>query len=288
MNLPNANSENASLGAAQYLRMSTEHQQYSIDNQAEMIKVYAIEHRMEIVKTYADSGRSGLTLASRPGLKQLIDDVESGSPGYSVVLVYDVSRWGRFQDADESAYYEYRCRRANIAVHYCAESFVNDGTLTTVLLKAIKRAMAAEYSRELSVKVFEGKARLIELGFRQGGLAGYGLRRFLVDQDGNPKGVLQSGEEKSIATDRVILVPGPANEIETVRNVFRLYAIDHLSPADIAKNLNDTGIPWQAGRFWTRYVVGEMVTNPKYIGTNLSNRHSGKLRTPQRRNPREM
>jgi hypothetical protein len=54
---------------------------------------------------------------------------------FSIVLVYDVSRWGRFQDADESAYYEYRCRRAQIAVHYCAEPFQNDGSLTTVLMK---------------------------------------------------------------------------------------------------------------------------------------------------------
>jgi DNA invertase Pin-like site-specific DNA recombinase len=61
------------------------------------------------------------------------------------VLVYDVSRWGRFQDSDESAYYEYRCRRAKIAVHYCAEPFPNDGSVTAALLKALKRAMAAEY-----------------------------------------------------------------------------------------------------------------------------------------------
>ena len=146
------------------------------------------------------------SLEDRPGLRQLLEDVETGSPGYSVVLVHDVSRWGRFQDADESAYYEYQCRRANIAVHYCAESFPNDGSLSTALLKTLKRAMAGEYSRELSAKVFAGKARLIELGFRQGGNAGYGLRRMLVDQHGNSKFVLQPGERKSIATDRIILI----------------------------------------------------------------------------------
>ena len=129
---------------AQYVRMSTEHQQYSIDNQAEAIRRYAEAHKMEIVKTYTDSGKSGLTIQNRPGLKQLIDDVELGSSGYSAVLVYDVSRWGRFQDADESAYYEYRCRRANIGVHYCAEPFFNDGSLAAALLKTLKRTMAAE------------------------------------------------------------------------------------------------------------------------------------------------
>ena len=50
--------------------------------------------------------------------------------------------------------------------------------------------MAGEYSRELSVKVFAGQCRLIALGFRQGGPAGYGLRRQLVDRDRNPKALL--------------------------------------------------------------------------------------------------
>src|SRR5215472_6934210 len=206
--------------AAEYVRMSTDQQQYSMDNQSDAIRQYAENNNMRIVRTYSDAGKTGLTLASRPALRRLIEDVESGQADFSAVLVYDVSRWGRFQDADESAYYEYRCRRAQIAVHYCAEPFPNDGSITAVLIKALKRAMAAEYSRELSVKVFAGQARLTELGFRQGGMAGYGFRRLLVDQHGKPKFTLHLGEAKSIMTDRVILVPGPPNEIEIVREIF--------------------------------------------------------------------
>src|ERR1051326_165392 len=155
--------------AAQYVRMSTEHQQYSIDNQSEVIRAYARSHQMEIVRTYIDAGKSGRRICNRPGLKQLLDDVECGSAGYSAILVYDVSRWGRFQDVDESAYYEYRCRRADIAVAYCAEPFSNDGSPLTAVLKGLKRAMAAEYSRELSAKVFRAQCRFTEAGFKQGG-----------------------------------------------------------------------------------------------------------------------
>ena len=53
---------------AQYVRMSTEHPQYSIDNQAQAIAAYALVHQMEIVKTYADAGKSGLTIGNRAGL----------------------------------------------------------------------------------------------------------------------------------------------------------------------------------------------------------------------------
>src|SRR3546814_10842742 len=72
--------------------------------------------------------------------------------------------------------------------------------------------MAGEYSRELSVKVFKGQCRLITLGYRQGGAAGFGLRRMLVDEQGQQKGILERGEHKSIATDRIVLVRGPEDE----------------------------------------------------------------------------
>jgi hypothetical protein len=54
--------------AAQYLRMSTEHQTYSIDNQKDAIRDYADIMGYDIVATYEDAGRSGLNLgASRHG-----------------------------------------------------------------------------------------------------------------------------------------------------------------------------------------------------------------------------
>ena len=90
--------------AAQYVRMSTEHQQYSTQNQADKIQEYADKRGIEIVKTYADEGKSGLSIGGRAALQRLISDVEAGVAEFNVILVYDVSRWGRFQDADESAY----------------------------------------------------------------------------------------------------------------------------------------------------------------------------------------
>src|SRR5258705_1678154 len=86
-------------------------------------------------------------------------DVQSAVRDFEAILVYDVSRWGRFQDADEGAYYEHLCSRAGIPVHYCEEQFDNDGSIGSTLLKNVKRVMAGEYSRELSVKGFAGQDR---------------------------------------------------------------------------------------------------------------------------------
>ena len=97
--------------AVEYVRMSTEHQKYSTENQSVVIAQYAEQHGMQIVCTYADEGKSGLRIDGRDALKRLIADVESGTANFEVILVYDISRWGRFHDADESAYSPYISNR---------------------------------------------------------------------------------------------------------------------------------------------------------------------------------
>src|SRR6266851_4193098 len=98
--------------AARYLRMSTENQQFSLPSQAAAIQQYADTHGFTIVQRYEDPGKSGLTLKHRKGLAKLLHDVISGGQSFKAVLVYDISRWGRFQDTDESAHYEFLCKSA--------------------------------------------------------------------------------------------------------------------------------------------------------------------------------
>jgi len=268
--------------------MSTEHQQYSPQNQSDTIAKFASANNMRIVVTYDDHGRSGLSLAGRSGLRQLLSDVENVRINFTDLLVYDVSRWGRFQDADESAYYEYVLKRAGIRVHYCGEQFANDGSMASALMKTLKRTMAGEYSRELSIKVFAGQCRLIELGFRQGGPAGFGLRRQLVDREGKEKGLLARGERKSLQTDRVILVPGPAYEVMVVQDIFSKFVDSLQSESEIATSLNKMGILSDLGRAWTRATIHQILTNPKYVGTNVYNRRSFKLKMKRLINPPDM
>lgn len=274
--------------AAEYVRMSTDHQRYSTENQSDAIRQYAEARGIEIVRTYADAGKSGLKIEGRDALRKLIDDVRAGSADFTMVLVYDVSRWGRFQDADESAHYEYVCRRAGISVEYCAEQFENDGSSISNIVKVVKRTMAGEYSRELSTKVFAGQGRLIEKGYRQGGPAGFGLRRTLIDEHGATKGVLGRGVHKSIQTDRVILTPGPEAEIDLVRDIYQAFVHHGRSENDIAADLNGRGILTDLERPWTRGTVHQLLINEKYVGDNVWNRRSFKLKKKRVLNKPEM
>jgi DNA invertase Pin-like site-specific DNA recombinase len=273
--------------AVAYVRMSTEHQQYSTSNQMDVIKEYALRRGMTIVKVYSDEGKSGLSIQGRDSLTQMIQDVQTGETHFSCILVYDISRWGRFQDADESAYYEYVCRRAGVAVHYCAEQFENDGSPVSTIVKGVKRAMAGEYSRELSSKVFQGACRLIQLGYKQGGTAGYGLRRMLVDQSGQEKATLKMGEQKSLQTDRVILVPGPEEEIQVVRWIYEAFLNELRRESEIAELLNARKLVTDFGRAWTKGSVHQVLTNEKYIGNNVYYRTSFKLKRKHVANPPE-
>jgi DNA invertase Pin-like site-specific DNA recombinase len=104
------------------------------------------------------SGRSGLSVDGRDGIQRLMKEVQTGAAKFAAILVYDVSRWGRFQDAEEAAYYEHLCSRAGIRVHYCGEQFDNDGSIGSILLKSAKRVMAGEY-RNSQYAIKRGFAR---------------------------------------------------------------------------------------------------------------------------------
>lgn len=274
--------------AAQYVRMSTEHQRYSTENQAAAIAVYAAQHDLMIVRTYKDEGRSGLRIQQREGLIELIEDVRSGRADFDHILVYDVSRWGRFQDPDESGYYEFTCRQAGIKVCYCAEEFDNDGSVIASIVKNLKRVMAAEYSRELSVKVHAGACRIAGLGFKQGGAAAYALQRELVDEDRRSRGIiLGKGERKHLQTDRVIVRPGSEQEQRIVAQIFREYVVHRRSQASIVRLLNKEGVPNHRGTAWSHDMIRNILSNEAYIGNSVYNRKSYKLKQVMKKNPPE-
>lgn len=264
--------------AVEYVRMSSEGQQLSIPFQQAAIRLHAAQRSYEIVRTYEDAACSGLYIEGRPSLKRLLDEVQSGQADFKAILVYDVSRWGRFPDTDEGGYYEYLCRKAGVQVVYCAEPFPADSGPLTAVLKAIKRAMAAEFSRELSVKVHSAMTRLAVRGYLPGGPPGYGWRRMLVGNDGQRKGILEAGVYKPARTDRVILVPGPEREIETVHRIYRLFLEDRLGHRTIAAILNSEAAPFSNGRRWTQHSVRHVLQSERHVGTIVFNRTSSRFR----------
>lgn len=268
--------------AAQYLRMSTDNQRYSLENQAAAIASYAAEHAFDVVRSYEDAGRSGLTTAGRDGLKALLSDVLNGETDYAAILVLDVSRWGRFQDPDEAAHYEFLCRAAGVSVVYCAEAFENDGSTSSTIIKHLKRVMAAEYSRQLSDRCRAGKRRQVESGCAPGGAPPYGFRRQIFNADGSPGPILQRGERRNRLDQTVRFVRGPDEETEVTRLIFRMFLRRRLGITQIAGALNERGLRFTNRVPWKYQHVRAVLTNESCLGFTVFNKGLGSLSAVRR------
>jgi len=251
--------------AAQYIRMSTDKQALSPAVQTTAIAAYAAARGMQVVATYEDEGRSGVQLKNRPALLRLLHDV-TASHSFTTVLVYDVSRWGRFQDTDAAAYHEYHCRLHGAEVVYVAEMFGAEVNPITAMLKSMKRAMAAEYSRDLANKSRAGQHQVIARGFQMGPLPPLGYRRCSVSADGQRRVILEDGQRKFTATDRVKWVLAPQEEVELVQRICKLYARTRLSLNDIASLVSAEGWLDHRGRPMTRRGLARLVRNEVLVG----------------------
>jgi DNA invertase Pin-like site-specific DNA recombinase len=115
--------------------------QTTLDEQREVLERYAEQNNLRIVRHYIEGGFSGFTQG--PQQKEMLNAVQAGTADFSVILMRDVSRWGQFQDADVSAYYEFLCRCAGIDIHYMQEE-KNDGAevarkrITEVIRSAVR------------------------------------------------------------------------------------------------------------------------------------------------------
>lgn len=272
------------LKGAMYIRMSTELQVESPENQERQIRAYAATYGIEIVKAYADLGVSGMTAEKREQFQALLDDVEQSRNAYNIVLYLEESRWGRFVDSREADYHRMRLERKNVVCQSCDQPLTLASNIADRIITLLRDESASDYCRQLSEKVYNGQCNLIIKGYRQGGPAGFGLRRMLLDESGKPKQELAAGQRKSLQTERVILVPGPQAEQEIIRWMYDQF-IAGLRENQIAEQLNTKGWKTDFGRPWTRGTVRGVLSNEKYIGNNLFNRRSGKLKSKTRNNP---
>tara|TARA_R110000787_G_scaffold47687_1_gene115346 strand:+ start:1514 stop:2803 length:1290 start_codon:yes stop_codon:yes gene_type:complete len=244
--------------------MSTELQKYSLANQSAAIREYADANGFEVVRSFEDAGVSGVTTKKRVGLATMLSEIVSGSADFEAVLVLDMTRWGRYQEPDESAHYDFMCRQAGVPIHYCGENFGND--VSSPIMKQIKRVMAGEYSRELSVKVRRGKRRMAEAGFAQGGGCPYGLQRREYTADGHPGRPLERGQRKSNPGYTVRFEKGVPEEVSTVLQIFRYYVRERLDAGLIASRLNREGSTWHDGSSWTNERVRKILICDLLIG----------------------
>lgn len=273
---------------AYYRHSAEDKQENSVAIQRQHTQKFADKHGIEIIHEEADEGKSGLS-ASRPAFERLFANwIENeNAPQFDYVFVYDVSRWGRFQDQDQAAHLTYLCKKHGKEVVYVSRGFANaDNQLFSSLEISLHRYMAAEYSRQLSDKVFYGCVKVSEQGYSAGGTAVYGMARQLLDVNKRPIRLLNVGEHKQIANERVTFTPKEDETTETVREIFNLFVKERYLVSDIVTHLNHKRILSANGKQWNNSKVIKILTDETYIGTRIYNKTWKRLKQKSHKNHR--
>jgi DNA invertase Pin-like site-specific DNA recombinase len=270
---------------AYYRHSAQDRQENSIPIQQEQVRKFANENGIKIIREFKDEGKSGLSTEGRDDFNKALELVVDSTSDFEYVLVLDMSRWGRFQDIDMSAYYRGLCTKYGKKVVYTTIGFAKDDDLLHYMRLNIESYGAAKYSRELSDKVWRGCVKIAEQGFRAGGLPPYGLHRLLLDEQRKPVQILNPGQRKSIQNQRVTLAPGDRDKIVVIQRIFAEFAKKHREPKDIAELLNSENIPSPGDTKWSSGTVCAILTNELYIGTMVYNKTGQRLQSPTKKNP---
>lgn len=272
---------------AYYRHSAQDRQENSIPIQQDQVRAWAKQHGVEIIREFCDAGRSGLNSEGRPAFTEMMDEWIAKRHDFEYVLCLDVSRWGRFQDIDLSAQFSAICKKNGKQVIYTTIGKPREDDPLYPVYVQFERFRAAQYSRELSDKVWRGCVKIAEQGYWAGGPPPYGLQRLLLDEKREPLNVLQPGQRKGIQNQRVTLVEGPPEEVQVIRRIFEAFVAQGHSEYKIAEDLNRDGILSPSGRRWGAGGILARLRNEKYAGTMVYNQTSGKLKTPKHPNPPE-
>lgn len=272
-------------GVAYYRHSARDRQENSVAIQQELVQKWAKDNGVDIVHEFSDRGKSGLTAEGRDGFNDMMDNWVKLRKDFDFVLCLDVSRWGRFQDIDLSATYSAECKKHGKQVIYTTLGMPRpDDPLYPVYVQ-FERFRAAQYSKELSTKVFHGCVKISQQGYWAGGKAPYGFDRLLLDESRHRLHVLTHGQKKGIQNQRVTLTLGPEQQVITVRRIFDEYIEAGHSMEQIAERLNADGSRSAMGGLWNAGKIRKILTNVMYAGTLVYNKTTSKLKTPTRKNP---
>ena len=272
---------------AYYRHSAQDRQENSIPIQQDQVREWAEKNGVEIIHEFSDAGKSGLNSEDRPAFTEMMEQWVTKRTDFAYILCLDVSRWGRFQDLDLSAQFSAQCKKHRKQVIYTSIGKPREDDPLYPVYVQFDRFRAAQYSRELSDKVWRGCVKIVEQGYWAGGPPPYATQRLLLDEKREPLQKLNPGQRKGIQNQRVTLVEGDPAQVATVQRIFHEFVEDGHSEYKIAEGLNKDGVVSPGGRRWGAGSVLSRIRNETYLGTLLYNKTSKKLKTPMVHNPVE-
>lgn len=189
---------------------------------------------------------SGDSIAARPQMQQLLNDVESGR--WAGVLCVDVTRLARGDTIDQGI---------------VAQSFKYSNT------KIITPAKTYDPSNEFDEEYFEfglfmarREYKMINQRQQRGRIASVNEGKWCANRTPYGYRRIKLAHEKGYTLE-------PDEHAEIVRDIFRWFAGDgceRIGTSLIANRLNNAGIPSPSGRDWVPSGIRDMLRNPVYAG----------------------
>lgn len=271
-----------------YSRHSAEDkQENSVEIQQEEDEKFMAREGVVLLEHFADEGFSGLT-ADRPAFQEMFRKyvLDPNAPKIDFIVVYDASRFGRFQSRPEAWRLLSLMDERGIKLATVNRGLPKkDSNVMDDLMLILDFAQAGEYSKLLSEKVVAGCIKVSKQGYSAGAPAPYGCVRVLLSEERKRMGVLQPGEHKAIANQRVTFEPSTDGKAKIVKRIFNEFVSKGKFPDEIAEDLNQDKIPTATGKKWRAEGIVRILSNETYTGTRIYNRTWSRLKKQKRRNP---
>lgn len=251
-----------------YVRVSTEDQatdlKTSLADQYRAIAQLATKLAQPVGRVFEDAGASGGSAEGRPGFMALVEYCRARrrprrSPGY--VLVLNDSRWGRFPNPEEAAYWRIELERHGWLVRFAEGDEVQDVAIRSVM-RSLHGTQATLYREAVRANAKRGVRGTAAQGF-WANEAPLGYRRQVVT--GGPTRTLEPGQRKA-PNEKVRLVPGPIAEVALVQDLFARYGAGAVSIGSLVRELRSytgTDIP---ARKWAVQSLAKLFRNETYLG----------------------
>jgi DNA invertase Pin-like site-specific DNA recombinase len=229
-----------SIAAVGYIRMSTDKQETSPEQQRSEILSYAQRHGYTILKWFEDLGISGDKTEKRIGFQAMIADASEGR--FKAILCWDQDRFGRF-DSLESGYWIHPLRKNHVQLVTCTEGPIDWNSFAGRMLYGMKQEGKHQFLVDLSNNVSRRMNQIAREGLWVAGKPPVG---YIVD------------------TDKKLRF-GPPEDVQLVRNIFEKY-LQGMTTRQLATWVNSSGFRSARGSQWSVPGITSVLKNDLYTG----------------------
>lgn len=284
------------------VRASHASDEISTDAQLSMLHEGVRDKGMAFVNAIILDGVTGSLPGKREDLQALLERKRTVND-FDVLVLQRLDRLTR-GGATHGFWFEHECLKAGIHLLFVGDD-IPHGRYSN-LIKVAKYDAAQEQAFSISQRSTQGSQFALEQGRNvTSGRTPYGCWRLYLNSEGKPSHVIRDlrdgrqqklhpethevidtygevggkskGHYRKQKTEKVLLIPGDAEEVAVVRDIFHLHFVAGWGGKRIADLLNGRGVrsPW--GRQWSQHQVEVIYEQEAYTGRSVGNRISNAI-----------